>query len=99
MRFCARTHLALEILLLRPRGICFLGATNAAPAAESIFGKRIGEVATWGEIEARGDLEAWSGWVVSTVQPVHGTRQGPNEVRTGKAIRNLQGQIDSATPP
>lgn len=90
MRFCAQQHLAEEICLLQPHGICFLGATNAAPAAEAVFRRRIGERPEQGEIRAADGNEVWRGWVVATVQPVRGTKEGRNRERATKAIEELR---------
>ena len=90
MRFCAQQHLPDEISLLQPHGICFLGATNAAPAAEAIFRHRIGEVPEQCEIRSADVTEAWEGWVVATVQPVRGTKEGRNRERAAKSIEQLR---------
>jgi uracil-DNA glycosylase len=89
MRFCAKQHLEREILLLRPKAVCFLGATNASPAAESIFRHAIGETPETGEIRDDGN-EEWRGWVAVTVQPVRGTKEGPNRERAARVIARLK---------
>ncbi len=91
MRFCAKKHLAHEILLLRPKAICLLGATNASPAAEAVFERKIGEVPLKVQIAVEGNLESWAGWAAVTVQPVRGTKKGgSNRERTLKVIQQLR---------
>ncbi|SRR6266508_3663154 len=63
MRFCARQHLAQEIESLQPKVVCFLGATNARPAAVELFGDNIEEVPD-------ASLGQWRGKVVLAPQPV-----------------------------
>jgi uracil-DNA glycosylase len=89
MRFCAKQHLAEEILLLRPKAACFLGATNAAPAAESVFRHPLGGTPEPGEINGD-DGEDWRGWVVVTVQPVRGTKEGRGRERAANVIERLK---------
>ncbi len=96
MRFCAKQHLPDEITLLQPRGICFLGATNAAPAAEAVFRHRIGEVPEQGEIRSANGTDAWRGWVVATVQPVRGTKEGRNRERAARSIEQLRNTLANA---
>jgi hypothetical protein len=93
MRFCAQEHLAEEISILRPQGICFLGTTNAAPAAEAVFQRQIGEVPQGSEIPAADGKTGWRGWVVATVQPVRGTKEGRNRERAAEAIEHLRGAL------
>jgi uracil-DNA glycosylase len=91
IRFCAKQHLAKEICMLRPKAVCFLGATNAAPAATAVFQHRVGE--TPEHLEIRGEPEGgfWRGWVAVTVQPVRGTIQaGSNRERVAKVIDRLR---------
>lgn len=90
MRFCATRHLVDEIELLQPRAICFLGATNAAPAAEAVFDRRIGEAPEEGEIRRQDGTKAWGGWIAVTVQPVRGTKEGRNRERAAKVIERLR---------
>ena len=90
MRFCARQHLAEEIALLRPQGICFLGTTNAAPAAEAVLKRQVGEIPEQGEILASDGAKQWRGWVVATVQPVRGTKEGRNRERAAKTIELMR---------
>lgn len=90
MRFCAQQHLAEEISVLQPQGICFLGATNAAPAAEAVFQRQVGEMPEQGEIRTVDGNKEWRGWVVATVQPVRGTKEGRNRVRAAKTIEQLR---------
>lgn len=96
MRDCAQQHLPAEISLLQPDGLCFLGATNAAPAAAAVFGHRIGEVPEQGEIHSADTIGAWRGWVVATVQPVRGTKEGRNRERAGRTIEQLRDAIATA---
>lgn len=79
----------------RPRAICFLGATNAAPAAQTVFGRRIGGSPEAGHIGGEAELSQWSGWVTVTVQPVRGTRDGGNRARTAAVIEHLKNQLDT----
>jgi hypothetical protein len=95
MRFCAQKHLVHEILVLCPRAICFLGATNAAPAAQTVFGRRIGGSPEGGHISGEAELSQWSGWVTVTVQPVRGTRDGGNRERAAAVIERLKNQLDA----
>lgn len=90
MRFCAKQHLADEILLLRPKSICFVGATSATPAAEAVFQRSIGETAEQCEIRGKAGMADWRGWVAVTVQPVRGTMEGRNRERTAKVIGQLR---------
>jgi len=90
MRFCAKQHLAQEIPVLRPRAICFLGATNAAPAANAVFQHQIGEAPEKGEIRGEDGINCWRGWVAVTVQPVRGTKEGSNRERAAKVIDRLR---------
>ena len=96
MRFCAQQHLRNEVALLQPRGICFLGATNAAPAAAAIFGRPIGEVPEQGEIRGKDETERWRGLVVVTVQPVRGTKEGRNRERAAKTVEQLRDALATA---
>jgi uracil-DNA glycosylase len=96
MRFCAKQHLASEILLLSPKAVCFLGATNAAPAAQSVFGHSIGETPEPGEIGGGPQADEWRGWVAVTVQPVRGTKEGSNLERAAKAIERLNDLISDS---
>lgn len=89
MRFCAKQHLVQEIPILSPKAICFLGATNAAPAANAVFRRRIGELPEQVEIPGGNGINGWRGWVAVTVQPVRGTKQGSNRDRTAKVIDHL----------
>lgn len=92
MRFCARRHLAEEICLLKPRGICFLGTTNASPAAEAVCEHALG--AEPQEVEVRCTLpspdESWRGQAIATVQPVRGTKEGRNRERAATAVPRLR---------
>lgn len=90
MRFCAKRHLVEEIELLQPQAICFLGATKAGPAAETIFQRDIGEAPKQGEIRHHDGTKAWSGWAAVTVQPLRGTKEGRNRERVAKAIERLR---------
>ena len=83
MRFCATQHLANEIPLLRPKGICFLG-TNAAFAAEAVFERRIEETPVLVEIGGKDAIKDWRGWIAVTVQPVRGTKKGSNRLRAAR---------------
>lgn len=98
IRFCAKQHLAHEILLLRPKAVCFLGATNATPAAESVFRRRIGETPEPGEITGDDEIEEGRGWVAATVQPVRGTKEGRNWERAAKVIRQLKDHLEQVAP-
>lgn len=64
--YCARRHLAAEIQVLRPRGICFLGRNHLSHVVEALFGQPIGATPT----PVR--LGTWSGLVAVTHQPVRG---------------------------
>jgi hypothetical protein len=96
MRFCAQQHLRNEVLLLQPHSICFLGAKNAAPAAEAMFGRHIGEVPEQGEIRGTDETEVWRGQVVATVQPVRGTKEGRNRERAAKTVEQLRDALANA---
>ena len=90
MRFCAKQHLVEEILLLRPKSICFLGATSAASAAEAVFQCCIGESPVQREIMGKARIKDWRGWVAVAVQPVRGTKEGRNRERAAKVIQQLR---------
>ena len=92
MRFCATQHLATEIPLLRPKGICFLG-TNAAFAAEAVFERRIEETPVLVEIGGKDAIKDWRGWIAVTVQPVRGTKEGSNRLRAAKVISRIHSLI------
>jgi uracil-DNA glycosylase len=96
MRFCAQHHLPDEIALLQPHAICFLGATNAAPAAETVFRHHIGEVPEQGVIRRADGTQAWRGWVAVTVQPVRGTKESRNRDRAAKSIEQLRKLANAA---
>src|SRR5713226_905351 len=93
MRFCAKRHLVDEIELLQPKAICFLGATKAGPAAETIFQRAIGEAPEQGEIRRHDGTKAWSGWAAVTVQPLRGTKDGRNRERVAKVVERLRDLI------
>ncbi|MGD9851069.1 MAG: uracil-DNA glycosylase family protein [Nitrospirales bacterium] len=95
MRFCAKQHLVNEIFLLRPQGICFLGATNASPAAQAVFGKRIKEVPEQAEVHSKDRIQHWKGWVALSVQPVRGTQKGSNRERAVGVIAALWNRISN----
>jgi hypothetical protein len=99
MRFCAQRHLAEEICLLKPRGICFLGATNATPAAEAVCQRAL--AAEPQEVEIRCTLpsphERWRGQAIATVQPVRGTKEGRNRERAASAIESIR-DVLAASP-
>ena len=91
MRFCAVRHLVDEIELVQPRAICFLGVTNAGPAAESVFQRLIGEAPERAEIRRPDGTRGWEGWTSVTVQPVRGTKEdGRNRERVAKVIERLR---------
>ncbi len=90
MRFCAKRHLGEEVELLKPQAICFLGATNAAPAAEAVFGRRVGEVPEQAEIRRQDGTKVWEGWTAVAVQPVRGTKEGRNRERAARVIEKLR---------
>jgi hypothetical protein len=90
MRFCAKRHLVEEIELLQPQAICFLGATNAGPAAEAAFERGIGEAPELSVIRREDGTKAWGGWVAMTVQPVRGTKEGRNRERVAKVIERFR---------
>ena len=90
IRFCARLHLVEEICLLKPHGVCFLGTSYAAPAAEAIFGFPLGDDPKEVEIACADQKEGWRGLAVATVQPVRGTKEGRNRERTSKVIEGLR---------
>jgi hypothetical protein len=75
--------------MLRPKAICFLGATNAAPAANAVFQHRIGELPEQVEIPGGSGINGWRGWVAVTVQPVRGTKEGSNRDRAARVIDRL----------
>lgn len=64
--FCVARHLRQEILLLRPRALCFLGKNNAAVAARVLFGRKIGH-----EPEVV-SLQDWTGLAAVAHQPRRG---------------------------
>lgn len=45
--------------MLRPKAVCFLGVTNAAPAATAVFQHRIGETPEHLEIRGEPDGGLW----------------------------------------
>ncbi|SRR6266849_6750737 len=96
MRFCAQHHLAEEISLVQPQAICFLGKTNATAAAESVFRRKVNDKPVRGEIPDAVGSKKWRGWVVTTVQPVRGTKQGPNSERTIRTIEQLRDRLAGA---
>ena len=79
-RYCARRHLRAEIEYIAPRAVCFLGETNAAPAAKELFGREVGS-------EPReGRLGSWSGLVAVSPQPVRNNR---NRARAKQIVDRL----------
>ena len=90
MRFCAQRHLVEEIELLKPKAICFLGATKAGPAAETIFRRDIGETPEKLELHRPDGAKGWSGWVAVTVQPLRGTKEGRNRERVAQVVARLR---------
>jgi uracil-DNA glycosylase len=79
-RYCARRHLRAEIEYIGPRAICFLGETNAAPAAKELFGREVGSEPR----EAR--LGGWTGLVAVSPQPV---RNNTNRIRAKQIVDRL----------
>lgn len=90
MRFCAKRHLVEEIELLQPKAICFLGATKAGPAAETVFQRVIGEVPEKAEVRQSNGTKVWRGWVAVTVQPLRGTKEGRNRERVAGVVERLR---------
>lgn len=45
--FCAARHLRYEILLLRPKAVCFLGVNNASFAAAALLAKTFAAASDW----------------------------------------------------
>lgn len=88
IRLCTDQHLRAEIALLAPEGICFLGATNAAPAAKVLFGEKVART------PVRRFLEGWEGWVVVAPQPVRAGKAG-----TPAILRPLWGELSRNDPP
>lgn len=76
--FCATRHLRHEILLLRPKAVCFLGLNNASFAATALFGQDLcGSV---GEVV----LENWRGLGAVADQPRRGWAE-----RTAVIVKKL----------
>lgn len=90
MRFCATRHLIEEIDLRQPKSICFLGATKAGLAAETIFQRVIGEVPEKAEIRRANGTKVWSGWAAATVQPLRGTKEGRNRDRVAGVVERIR---------
>jgi uracil-DNA glycosylase len=76
--YCSDRHLRIEIAVLNPIAICFLGVTNLAPASQSLFRRQIGSN------PVRSRLDQWNGWVAVAPQPVRG-----HERRTELVINKL----------
>jgi hypothetical protein len=70
MSFCAGHYLAQEIKTLKPPVVCFLGATNATPAAVALFGERV-HTATNASLGS-----SWHGTVILAPQPVRAGKAG-----------------------
>jgi hypothetical protein len=82
MAFCARRHLAKEIVTLQPRAMCFLGATSLPKVTQALFGRRA-------SAEPRLErCESWTGLVSLVDQPVRGwedkTRAALTELWKGR---------------
>jgi uracil-DNA glycosylase len=93
MRFCAKRHLVDEIELLQPAAICFLGATKTGPAAETVFQRVIGEVPEKAEVRRPDGTKVWGGWAAVTVQPLRGTKEGPNRERVASVVEQLRDRV------
>ncbi len=63
---CAGRHLRQEVLLLRPKAVCFLGLNNASTAADALFARDLR-----GRVKEVG-LDDWRGLSVVTNQPIRG---------------------------
>lgn len=71
---CALTHLAHELIFLKPRAVCFLGKSNAAVAAAALFGRGLGEVP---EVVSFGQ---WAGIAAVAKQPRRGWERDTRDV-------------------
>lgn len=89
MQFCAQRHLVDEIELLQPKVVCFLGSRKAGPAAHAIFKRDICEVPEEAEIFRPDGTKVWCGLVAVTVQPLRGTKDGPNRERVKRVLGRL----------
>ena len=69
LAYCSNRHLRSEISILNPLAICFLGVTNLAAVALSLFKRQIGET------PVQASLDRWAGWVVLAPQPVRGSER------------------------
>lgn len=98
MRECAKQHLAEEIRILQARAVCFLGATNARPAAAAVFGAEISDEPAIQSLPRVRDLDAWRGWASLTVQPVRGTKErGDNIERVITAVKLVKTRLATAS--
>ena len=66
LRFCAQQHLRVEIGLLQPQAVCFLGKMNTSRVAQDLFGQAIGPQ------PQNAALNHWTGSVVVAPQPRRG---------------------------
>ncbi len=78
LMYCANRHLRVEINILNPVAICFLGVTNLALVTTALFDRQIDE------IPVRVSLDRWTGWVALAFQPVRG-----GEKRTALVLEKL----------
>lgn len=75
---CVMHHLKVEIPILNPSAICFIGIKNLREIPHSLFGQKIGET------PIRASLDNWSGEVAAAPQPIRGWHK-----RTDQVIRQL----------
>jgi uracil-DNA glycosylase len=99
MRFCATRHLVDEIELLQPKAICFLGATKAGPAAETVFQRAIGDAPERAVVRRPNGTKVWDGWAAVTVQPLRGTKEGRNRERVAAVVQRMDDLLKSPDTP
>lgn len=78
LAYCSNRHLRSEVSILNPLAICFLGVTNLAAVASSLFKRQISET------PVQASLDQWTGWVALAPQPVRG-----GEKRTALVLEQL----------
>ena len=82
LELCSSSHLKLEIGILAPAAVCFLGKNNLSEVARRMFGKEVGEPVE--EVL----MGSWKGHAAVAPQP----RRGWEE-----ATERVISQLDAAT--
>ena len=83
LAYCSNRHLRSEFSILNPLAICFLGITNLAAVASSLFKRQISET------PVQVSLDQWTGWVAVAPQPVRG-----GEKRTVIVLQRLVSLVE-----